>query len=71
MPRDIEKSCQFCAQNIKAIDYKDAETLRQFISAAAKIMPRKRSGVCLWHQRKLARAIKRARIAALLPFVTK
>lgn len=66
-----KQQCAFCAQNIKELDWKDVETLRQFTSAASKIVPRKRSGTCLWHQRKLARAIKRARVAALLPFVTR
>jgi len=60
--------CYFCAQNIKSIDYKDTEILRHFISAQAKIMPRKRSHLCAKHQRHLASAIKRARFMALLPF---
>ncbi len=63
-----EKVCYFCAQNIKDIDYKNAELLRHFISAQAKIMPRKRSYLCAKHQRHLATAIKRARVMALLPF---
>jgi len=60
--------CYFCAQNIKSIDYKDTEILRHFISAQAKIMPRKRSHLCAKHQRHLASAIKCARFMALLPF---
>jgi len=60
--------CYFCAQNIKDIDYKNAGSLRHFISAQAKIMPRKRSHLCAKHQRHLATAIKRARFMALLPF---
>ncbi len=63
-----EKQCYFCANNINEIDYKDAENLRHFISSYMKILPRKRTGVCSWHQRKLALAIKRARVMALLPF---
>jgi len=66
-----KKVCYFCAQNIKDIDYKNAEILRHFISAQAKIMPRKRSHLCAKHQRKLAGAIKRARVMALLPFSTR
>lgn len=62
------KNCHFCVNNISTIDYKDTQTLRRFISSYAKIVPRKRSGVCSKHQRKLANAIKRARIMALLPF---
>jgi small subunit ribosomal protein S18 len=61
--------CPFCANNQNIIDYKDATTLRRFISSYGKIMPRRRSGVCAWHQRKLATAIKRARVTGLLPFV--
>jgi small subunit ribosomal protein S18 len=65
------KSCHFCVSNIKDIDYKDVQTLRRFISSYAKIVPKKRSGVCSKHQRKLAGAIKRARIMSLLPFTNK
>ena len=65
------KQCHFCVNNIQVIDYKDTQTLRRFISSYAKIVPRKRSGVCSKHQRKLANAIKRARIMALLPFTNK
>lgn len=65
------KNCHFCLNNVKDIDYKDMQTLRRFISSYAKIVPRKRSGVCTKHQRKLATAIKRARIMALLPFTNK
>lgn len=63
-----DKICHFCLHGIKEIDYKDVQTLRRFISSYNKIAPRKRSGVCAKHQRKLATAIKRARIMALLPF---
>ena len=66
-----EKYCHFCVNNVKYIDYKDQQLLRRFISSYSKIVPRKRSGVCVKHQRKLATAIKRARIMAILPFVTK
>ncbi|MFA5022062.1 MAG: 30S ribosomal protein S18 [Patescibacteria group bacterium] len=65
------KNCHFCQNNIHEIDYKDSQTLRRFISSYAKIVPRKRSGVCSKHQRKLALAIKRARIMAILPFTNK
>ena len=66
-----EKVCYFCLNKINEIDYKDTETLGRFINIYKKILPRKRTGVCSWHQRKLAQAIKRARIMALLPFVKK
>lgn len=65
------KICYFCHQNIDDIDYKDAGLLRQFISAQAKIMPRKRSHLCARHQRRLAHAIKRARFMAILPFTAR
>ncbi|MBU0649344.1 30S ribosomal protein S18 [Patescibacteria group bacterium] len=65
------RPCYFCVNNADDIDYKDTQLLRRFISSYAKIVPRKRSGVCAKHQRRLAQAIKRARIMALLPFVPK
>lgn len=58
--------CYFCQRNIKNIDFKETQILRKFISASGKIRPKKRTGVCSGHQRKLARAIKRARYLALL-----
>ncbi len=63
-----EKQCYFCVNNIKEIDYKDTQTLRRFINSYFKILPKKRTGACAKHQRKLATAIKRSRIMALLPF---
>ncbi len=64
----VDRACGFCIKNVSEIDYKDTGTLRRYISSYGKIVPRRRSGVCALHQRKLARAIKRARILALLPF---
>ncbi len=66
-----ERYCFFCAHNMDHVDYKNANLIRRFTSSYGKIAPRKRSGVCSQHQRKLAEAIKRARIMALLPFVNK
>ncbi len=63
--------CHFCVNNIEEVDYKDAQTLRRFMSSYAKIRPKRKSHVCSKHQRQLARAIKRARIMALLPFVSR
>lgn len=63
-----QKSCYFCLNNITEVDYKDAQNLRRFINSYMKILPTKRTGTCSWHQRKLATAIKRARVMALLPF---
>ncbi|MER3570277.1 MAG: 30S ribosomal protein S18 [Patescibacteria group bacterium] len=62
-------TCYFCSQAAKEIDYKDVEVLRKFLSAAYKIKKRKHTGLCSWHQRKFARAVKRARQMALLPYL--
>lgn len=69
--QEKEKNCYFCLNNIREIDYKDVQLLRKFMSSYAKIMPRRRSGLCIKHQRKLANAIKRARVMALVPFTMK
>ena len=61
--------CSFCSDNAKTIDYKDPAKLRSYISDRAKIDPRRKTGTCAKHQRALARAIKRARHLALLPYV--
>ncbi|MGB9668223.1 MAG: 30S ribosomal protein S18 [Thermosulfidibacteraceae bacterium] len=63
------KVCRFCADGIEEIDYKDVARLKNYISERGKILPRRTTGTCAKHQRQLARAIKRARIVALLPFV--
>lgn len=63
------RRCVFCAEKVEKIDYKDADTLSRFLSERGKIRPRRQTGLCARHQRQLARAIKRARHLALLPFV--
>ncbi len=63
------KICRFCADSNLAINYKDQKTLRYFITERGKIIPRRISGTCAKHQRKLTHAIKRARAIALLPYV--
>jgi small subunit ribosomal protein S18 len=63
-----KRVCKFCVEKIEYIDYKDLKMLQQFIPERGKILPRRISGTCALHQRKLQNAIKRARIAALLPF---
>jgi small subunit ribosomal protein S18 len=63
------KVCFFCRDKVQTIDYKDPAKLRPYISDRGKISPRRKSGACAKHQRALARAIKRARHLALLPFV--
>ncbi len=62
------KVCRFCTDNVK-INYKDADTLRRYITARGKIRPRRQTGTCAKHQRHLTTAIKRARHMALIPFV--
>jgi small subunit ribosomal protein S18 len=64
-------ACYFCQRNVREIDFKDTELLRKFLSGLAKIKARKRTGVCSSHQRKLAKAIKRARHLGLLPYTIK
>ena len=63
-----KKICKFCTQKMK-IDYKEADTLRRFITERGKILPRRITGTCAKHQRALALAIKQARSIALLPYV--
>ncbi len=63
------KVCKFCAEKIDYIDYKDPKLLLPFVPERGKIQPRRISGTCASHQRKLARAIKRARQLALIPYV--
>ena len=65
--RRRKKVCQFCADKIDYIDYKDVVRLRKCVSERAKILPRRISGVCAKHQRQLTTAIKRARQVALMP----
>ena len=62
------KVCRFCADKNVAIDYKDPQTLKYFITDRGKIIPRRISGNCAKHQRKVSVAIKRARMIALMPF---
>ena len=59
--------CTFCVEKIEAIDYKDYRTLGQFVAESGKIVPRRLTGVCTPHQRRLSTAIKQARNIALLP----
>jgi small subunit ribosomal protein S18 len=64
------KICNFCADNIEEVDYKDMQRLRRHLSERGKIEPRRKTGTCARHQRSLTTAIKRARHVALLPFVS-
>jgi len=67
--RPFRTRCRFCEQKIKYIDYKDVDRLAHFITDKMKVKSRRTTGNCAKHQRMIARAIKRARIIALLPFV--
>jgi small subunit ribosomal protein S18 len=64
------RQCPFTAAGISHIDYKDVNTLYQFITERGKIIPRRITGVSFHHQKQLASAVKKARHMALLPFVT-
>lgn len=66
-----KKTCPFVASKIDAIDYKDIELLKQFITERGKILPRRITGVSYFYQKLLKKAIKQARYMALLPFVAK
>jgi len=63
-----KKVCQFCADKTETIDYKDVEKLRKYITDRGKILPKRITGTCAMHQRQVTKAIKRARIIALLPY---
>jgi len=60
--------CYFCQKNINNIDYKDTETLSRFVSSFYKIKPRKKTGLCSHHQRKIANAVKGARQMGLMAY---
>ena len=64
-----KKVCPFVAAKVDGIDYKDIETLKQFVTERGKILPRRITGVSYYYQKVLKKAIKRARHMALLPFV--
>ena len=63
-----KKVCVFCQEKATVIDYKDVANLKKFVTESGKMLPRRMSGTCAKHQRELSKAIKRARIADLLPF---
>jgi small subunit ribosomal protein S18 len=64
-----KKTCYCCENQVLLIDFKDERLLQRFVSDRGKIVPRRISGACARHQRGLARAIKRARVLAVLPYV--
>jgi small subunit ribosomal protein S18 len=63
------KTCRFCERNVKEIDYKNVDILKRYVADRGKIAPRRMTGTCAFHQRKLSSAIKKARLLALLPFI--
>jgi len=66
--RQRKRFCYFCKENINIIDYKNVSMLVKFISDKGKIRPKRSTGNCVQHQRKIAMAIKRARVIALIPY---
>jgi len=66
--RQRKRFCYFCKENIDNIDYKNASMLEKFISDKGKIRPRRSTGNCVQHQKKIAMAIKRARVIGLIPY---
>lgn len=71
MDKYYHKQCPLCTNNIKFVDYKDTDLLAKFLDPYAKIVAKRRSGMCAGHQRELATAIKHARFMALLPFIAR
>ena len=69
--RPRKKVCVFCAEKIDEIDYKDVEKLKKYVSDKGKILPRRVTGACAKHQRKITEAVKRARTIALLQYTVK
>ena len=67
--RKKRKTCSFCADHVEYIDYKDAAKLKRYLTEAGKIIPRRVTGNCAEHQRMIAKAIKRAREAAIISYV--
>ncbi|MFO7951334.1 MAG: 30S ribosomal protein S18 [Bacillota bacterium] len=65
-----KKICSFCVDKVDYIDYKQYDKLKRFLTERGKVLPRRISGNCAKHQRQLTKAIKRARIMALLPFTS-
>ncbi len=63
-----KKVCQFCADKTETIDYKDVDKLKKYVTERGKILPKRITGACAEHQRAVTKAIKRARIVALLPY---
>jgi len=65
------KVCRFCKDQVNQVDYKDIALLKSFVNERGKITPSRNSGLCAVHQRKLTRAVKRARTMSLLPYIVR
>lgn len=66
--RHNRRFCEFCAEEIEGIDYRDLDLLRKYVTESGRILGRSRTGACAKHQRMLTRAVKRARHLAMLPY---
>lgn len=66
----VRRPCRFCTEKVEHIDYKDLDRIGRYVTDRGKIIPSRLTGTCAKHQRVLARAIRRARFMALLPYVT-
>lgn len=64
------KTCHLCDNGIRLVNYKDVKTLQRFMTDEGKILSRRITGACAPHQRQLSRAVKRARLLALIPYTT-
>lgn len=69
LAKPVQRHCFFCIHHVEEVDFKDVPLLKRFVSSYMKIAPRRRSGVCAAHQRKLKTALKRARVMALMPYI--
>jgi SSU ribosomal protein S18P len=65
-----KKVCRFCADENLKIDYKDSRLMRNFVSERGKIMPRRITGNCAYHQRRVSKAIKMSRIVSIMPYTS-
>ena len=65
------KQCYFCNNNMGAVDYKEVEMLKKYLSPHARLISHRKSNTCSYHQRKLATAVKRARFLGLLPYLAR
>ena len=66
----VKRPCRFCSEKVEHIDYKDLERIGRYVTDRGKMLPSRLTGTCARHQRVLARAVKRARFMALLPYVS-